>query len=92
MWSYCHNQATIYIAHDLVQLDRTKHVEIDRHFIKEKLDDSVICNPFMQMGEQLANILTKGVSSRVFIPFKKGWAREISTSQLEGEYWNILSE
>ena len=30
---YCDNKATISIAHNPVQHDRTKHVEIDRHFI-----------------------------------------------------------
>jgi hypothetical protein len=34
---YCDNKAAISIAHNIVQHDRTKHVEIDRHFIKEKL-------------------------------------------------------
>lgn len=35
---YCDNKSTINIAHNLVQHERTKHVEIDRHFIKEKLE------------------------------------------------------
>ncbi|KAA0043290.1 hypothetical protein IC582_028945 [Cucumis melo] len=35
---FCDSKATISIANDLVQHDRTKHVEIDRHFIKERLD------------------------------------------------------
>ncbi|RVW23089.1 Retrovirus-related Pol polyprotein from transposon RE1 [Vitis vinifera] len=34
----CDNKATISIAKNPVQHDRTKHVEIDRHFIKEKLE------------------------------------------------------
>ncbi|BAT73097.1 hypothetical protein VIGAN_01055600 [Vigna angularis var. angularis] len=35
---YCDNKSAIEIAHNPVQHDRTKHVEIDRHFIKEILD------------------------------------------------------
>jgi hypothetical protein len=35
---YCDNKVAINIANNPVQHDRTKHVEIDRHFIKEKLD------------------------------------------------------
>ena len=34
---YCDNKAAINIAHHLVQDDRSKHIAIDRHFIKEKL-------------------------------------------------------
>jgi hypothetical protein len=32
---YCDNKATIEIAQNPIQHDRTKHVEVDRHFIKE---------------------------------------------------------
>jgi len=55
---YCDNKAAISIAHNLVQHDRTKNVEIDRHFIKEKLREGVICTPYVKIGEQLADILT----------------------------------
>jgi hypothetical protein len=33
---YCDNKAAISIANNPVQHDRTKHVEIDRHFIKRE--------------------------------------------------------
>ena len=36
---YYDNKLTINIAHNLIQHDRTKHTEIDRHFIKEKLEE-----------------------------------------------------
>lgn len=62
----CDNKAAINIAHNPVQYDRTKHVEIDRHFIKEKLTSGTICTPFVQSGEQLADILTKGVGNKPF--------------------------
>ena len=35
---FCDNKSAISIANNPVQHDRTKHVEIDRHFIKEKLE------------------------------------------------------
>ncbi|GMP75660.1 hypothetical protein CsSME_00032664 [Camellia sinensis var. sinensis] len=43
---YCDNKAAINIAHNPVQHDRTKRVEIDRHFIKEKLTSGTICTLF----------------------------------------------
>ncbi|XP_073109740.1 secreted RxLR effector protein 161-like [Elaeis guineensis] len=46
--------------------DWTKHIEVDRHFIKEKLDQYVICLPFIKSSEQLADIYTKGLSTSVF--------------------------
>ncbi|KAI9169035.1 hypothetical protein LWI28_005826 [Acer negundo] len=36
---YCDNQYAILIARNPVLHDQTKHVEIDRHFIKEKLEE-----------------------------------------------------
>ena len=36
---FCDNKAACDIAHNPVQHDCTKHVEVDRFFIKEKLDD-----------------------------------------------------
>ena len=63
---YCDTKTVINIAHNLVQHDRTKHVEIDRHFIKEKLREGLICTPFVKTGDQLADILTKGIASRLF--------------------------
>lgn len=40
---YYDNKAAINIAPNPVQHDRTKQVEIDRHFIKEKLEEGSIC-------------------------------------------------
>nr|KYP71263.1 Copia protein [Cajanus cajan] len=39
---FCDNKSTINIAQNLIQHDKTKHIEIDRHFIKEKLDNGLI--------------------------------------------------
>lgn len=44
---YCDNKAAVDIANNPVQHDWTKHVEIDCHFIKEKLDGGIICMPYV---------------------------------------------
>ncbi|RVW53241.1 Retrovirus-related Pol polyprotein from transposon TNT 1-94 [Vitis vinifera] len=66
---FCDNKAACDIAHNLVQHDRTKHVEVDRFFIKEKLDDKIVELPKIRSENQLADILTKAVSSQVFSKF-----------------------
>lgn len=63
---YCDNKSAIDIAHNPVQHDRTKHVEIDRHFVKEKLEAGIINFPFVKSENQLADVLTKAVASNVF--------------------------
>ncbi|KAA0036485.1 Cysteine-rich RLK (receptor-like protein kinase) 8 [Cucumis melo var. makuwa] len=58
---FCDNKAAISIANNPVQHDRTKHVEIDRHFIKERLDNRSICIPYIPSSQQVANVLTMGL-------------------------------
>ena len=63
---YHDNKSIISIAHNPVQHDRTKHIEIDRHFIKEKLDSRLISTPYVSTNRQLADILTKGLNGSIF--------------------------
>ena len=51
----------INIAHNQVYHNRTKHVEVDRHFIKEKLDSGQVCTPYICTMNQLADVFTKGI-------------------------------
>ena len=37
---FCDNQSAINIAKNPVHQDRTKHLEIDLHFIKEKIENN----------------------------------------------------
>ena len=53
---YCDNKSATIIAHNPVQHDRTKHIEIDMNFIKEKLDSRLICTPYVPTGYQLADV------------------------------------
>jgi len=41
--------------------DRTKHVEIDCHFIKEKINDRIIKLLHTTSSHQIADILTKAL-------------------------------
>jgi Reverse transcriptase (RNA-dependent DNA polymerase) len=59
---YCDNKTAINIANNPVQHDKTKHVEIDRHFIKDKLDEGIVCMPFVRTKEKIADVFTKGLS------------------------------
>nr|GEZ55498.1 putative copia-type protein [Tanacetum cinerariifolium] len=54
----CDNKAAIQILKNPVQHDRTKHVEVDQHFIKEKLEAGIIELQFVKSSYQLADILT----------------------------------
>jgi hypothetical protein len=61
---WCDNISSINIANNPIQHDRTKHVEIDRFFIKEKLDDGTIELRYVNSGGQIADSLTKGLGGK----------------------------
>jgi myosin-crossreactive antigen len=82
---FCDNKAAINISHNLVQHDRTKHVEVDRHFIEQNLEAKIIRFLFVKSEDQLADILIKAVCSRSF------YASEIYMHQFKGECWHELS-
>ncbi|XP_071920664.1 uncharacterized protein [Coffea arabica] len=63
---YCDNKAAIYIAHNPVLHDRTKHVEVDKHFIKEKIEGGVVCMTYVPTRDQVADLLTKSLPKKQF--------------------------
>ena len=71
---FCDNKAAISIAKNPVHHDRTKHVEIYRHFIKEKVEEGIIKLVYMPTCLQTADILTKALSRTNFekLRFKLG--------------------
>ena len=60
-------------------------MEVDRHFIKEKIETGIVELPFVRSEDQLADILTKAVSSRSFGGVLDKLSIGDPTTQFEGE-------
>ena len=58
---YCDNKSAIMLAFDSVLHERTKHIEVDVHFIREKVRSGVVFPKFVPSSEQTADALTKPV-------------------------------
>ncbi|GJS81794.1 copia-like protein [Tanacetum coccineum] len=59
---YCDNASVIALASNPVQHNRTKHIEIDYHFVRAKIRQDLILPTFISTQHQLADVLTKGLS------------------------------
>ena len=67
---YCDNISAVYMTSNPVQHQRTKHIEIDLHFICERVaivDVSVLHLP---TSSWCADVFTKGLPSSVFSEFR----------------------
>ncbi|KAL5578646.1 hypothetical protein UlMin_011088 [Ulmus minor] len=80
---YCDNLSATYLTANPILHARTKHVEVDHHFIREKVQDNILGVEHVPAEEKIADIFTKPLSSKLFTSFKikLNWKEQV----LEGK-------
>lgn len=56
---WCDNQVAIHISNNLIFHELNKHIEVDCHFVREKVQQGLLSTVRVWSGDQLADIVTK---------------------------------
>jgi len=67
---YCDNISAVYMSSNPIQHQRTKHIEIDLHFVRERVAIGAVRVMHVPTSAQYADIYTKGLPTSLFQEFR----------------------
>jgi hypothetical protein len=81
---WCDNLGAMFLVSNLAFHARIKHIELDFHFVREKVMDVTIQVRFIYSQDQLVDVLTKPLSSTHFKLLRDKLTVFCSTLRLRG--------
>lgn len=81
---WCDNISSIALASNPVFHARTKHLEVDYHYVREKVIRGELCVRYISTQDQVADIFTKGLSRQRFTDLRFKLMVRQSPLQLAG--------
>ena len=87
---YCDNVSTVYLSTNPVKHQRTKHIEIDLHFVIELVALGEVRVLHVPTTSQYADIFTKGLLTSVFTEFRSSLNVRSAHSSDCGEVLNTI--
>jgi hypothetical protein len=82
---HCDNQSCVKLSENPVFHDRSKHVDMRYHYIRDMVKRGAVRLQYISTDEQIADVLTKPLSSTKFVYFqdKLGMAESASLAKRE---------
>ena len=82
---HCDNESTIKLSENLVFHDRSKHIEMRCHYVRDMVQKNILSFQYVPTVKQTADILTKPLSLTKFVYFrdKLGVAENASLAERE---------